>query len=84
MIVVGAGGTDPVALSAVDLLFGERGVVGTMTGSVPDTEDTLAFSVLQNIRPMIESFPLEKAEQAYQRMMSNKARFRVVLDMKQQ
>ena len=84
MIVVGAGGTDPVALSAVDLLFGERSVVGTMTGSVPDTEDTLAFSVLQNIRPMIESFPIEEAEQAYQRMMSNKARFRVVLDMKQQ
>lgn len=83
MIVVGAGGNDPVTLSPIDLLFGERGVEGTMTGSVPDTEDTLAFSVLQNIRPMIESFPLEKAEQAFQRMMSNEARFRVVLVMKQ-
>lgn len=84
MIVVGAGGDDPVALSPIDLLFGERGVQGTMTGSVPDTEDTLAFSVLQNIRPMIESFPLERAEQAFRRMMSNEARFRVVLVMKQQ
>ena len=82
MIVVGASGNDPVALNPIDLLFGERGVEGTMTGSVPDTEDTLAFSVLQNIRPMIESFPLEKAEQAFQRMMSNEARFRVVLVMK--
>ena len=83
MLVVGAGGTDPISLSPIDLLFGERGVEGTMTGSVADTEDTLAFSVLQNIRPMIESFPLEKAEQAFQRMMSNEARFRVVLVMKQ-
>lgn len=83
MIVVGAGGDDPVALSPMDLLFGQRGVEGTMTGSVPDTEETLAFSVLQDIRPMIESFPLEKAEQAFQRMMSNEARFRVVLIMEQ-
>ena len=84
LIVVGAGGDDPVALNPIDLLFGERGVEGTMTGTVPETEDTLAFSVLQNIRPIIESFPLEKAEQGFQRMTSNEARFRVVLVMKQE
>jgi propanol-preferring alcohol dehydrogenase len=69
MIVVGAGGSDPIGLNPVDLLFGERVVEGTMTGTVPETEDTLAFSVLQNIRPMIESFPLERAETAFQKMM---------------
>ena len=81
MIVVGGGGADPVALNPVDLLFGERVVEGTMTGSVPETEDTLAFSVLQSIRPMIETFPLENAEAAYGKMMRNEARFRTVLTM---
>jgi D-arabinose 1-dehydrogenase-like Zn-dependent alcohol dehydrogenase len=81
MIVVGAGGNTPVALNPIDLLFGERGVEGTMTGSVADTDDALAFSVLQNIRPIIESYPLEQADQAFQRMMSNEARFRAVLAM---
>jgi D-arabinose 1-dehydrogenase-like Zn-dependent alcohol dehydrogenase len=50
-----------------------------LTGTPIDSEDTLAFSVLQNIRPMIETFPLEHAAEAYARMMEGKARFRVVL-----
>ena len=46
-----------------------------------DSEDTLKFSVLTGVKPMIEIYPLEKAEEAYERMMSGKARFRVVLTM---
>jgi propanol-preferring alcohol dehydrogenase len=57
-----------------------RSIAGTMTGSSIDTEDTLCFSSLQNIRPMIETLPLAKAAEAYGRMMRNEARFRIVLD----
>ena len=57
--------------------------VGTLTGTPIDSEDTLAFSVLENIRPMIETFPLEQAADAYARMMQGKARFRMVLVTKE-
>jgi propanol-preferring alcohol dehydrogenase len=77
-IVVGAP-ADPVQLNALPLIFGGRSVYGSLTGTPFDSEDTLAFSVLQNIRPMIETFPLEHAAEAYARMMEGKARFRVVL-----
>jgi D-arabinose 1-dehydrogenase-like Zn-dependent alcohol dehydrogenase len=53
-----------------------------LTGTPIDGEDTLAFSVLENIRPMIETFPLEQAADAYARMIQGKARFRVVLVIK--
>ena len=49
--------------------------------STIDSEDSLAFSALTGVRPMTEVFPLEQADEAYERMMSGKARFRVVLDM---
>jgi D-arabinose 1-dehydrogenase-like Zn-dependent alcohol dehydrogenase len=52
---------------------------GLQTGTPIDGEDTLAFSVLENIRPMIETFSLEQASEAYARMIEGKARFRVVL-----
>ena len=77
-IVVGAP-ADPVQLNVLPLIFGGRSIYGSLTGTPIDSEDTLAFSVLQNIRPMIETFPLEKAADAYTRMMEGKARFRVVL-----
>src|SRR6516164_8602216 len=77
-IVVGAP-ADPVQLNVLPLIFGGRSIYGSLTGTPIDGEDTLAFSVLQNIRPMIETFPLEKAADAYTRMMEGKARFRVVL-----
>ena len=51
----------------------------SLTGSPIDSEDTLAFSVLENIRPMIETAPLEQAAEGYARMMEGKARFRMVL-----
>jgi D-arabinose 1-dehydrogenase-like Zn-dependent alcohol dehydrogenase len=82
MIVAGAGNS-PIEVSPMHLLFGSRGVEGTLTGSAIDNEDTLAFSVLQKIKPMIETVPLEKAAEGYQRMLSNKARFRMVIVMNQ-
>jgi propanol-preferring alcohol dehydrogenase len=78
MIVAGAG-SSPIEVSPLHLLFGSRGIEGTLTGSAIDNEDTLAFSVLQKIKPMIETVPLEKAAEGYQRMLSNNARFRMVI-----
>jgi alcohol dehydrogenase, propanol-preferring len=78
LIVVGVP-TDPVQLNAFPLVFGGRSVYGSLTGTPIDTEDTLAFTVLQNIRSMIETVPLEEAADAYARMMQGKARFRMVL-----
>ena len=61
------------------LLFGLCSLAGTMTGSSIDAEDTLSFSALQGVRPMIETIPLANAAEAYARMMRNEARFRIVL-----
>ena len=78
LIVVGVP-QDPIQLNAFPLVFGGRSVYGSLTGTAMDQEDTLAFSVLENIRPMIETAPLEQAADAYARMMQGKARFRMVL-----
>jgi D-arabinose 1-dehydrogenase-like Zn-dependent alcohol dehydrogenase len=80
MIVVGAG-AEPIQVSPFQLLFSSVGVEGALTGSSIENEDTLGFSVLKGIKPMIETIPLEKAEEGYRKMMSNKARFRIVLTM---
>ena len=80
LIVLGVPG-DPIQLSAFPLVFGGRSIYGALTGTPIDNEDTLAFSVLANIRPMIETVPLEHAADAYARMMEGKARFRMVLTM---
>ena len=79
-IVVGVPG-DQIQLSAVPLVFGGRSIYGALTGTAIDNEDTLAFSVLEGIRPMIETVPLKQAAEAYARMMQGKARFRMVLTM---
>jgi len=79
-IVVGVP-RDQIQLSAAALVFGGRSVYGALTGTPIDNEDTLAFSVLENIRPMIETVPFERAADAYTRMMQGKARFRMVLTM---
>ena len=73
--------SDRIQLSASPLVFGGRSIYGALTGTPIDNEDTLAFSVLENIRPMIETVPLEHAAEAYARMMQGKARFRMVLTM---
>ncbi len=80
LLVVGLDGA-PIEIGSTDLVLAARFVEGSLTGSAQDGEDTLNFSVLQNIRPMIEILPLEEAAAGYARMMSNKARFRVVLTM---
>lgn len=80
MIVVGVG-AEAIQVSPLQLLFNAVGVEGSLTGSPIDNEDTLGFSLLQGIKPMIETVPLEKAEEGYRKMMSGKARFRVVLTM---
>ena len=80
MIVLGVG-TEAIQVSPLQLLFSSVGVEGALTGSPIDNEDTLGFSLLKGIKPMIETIPLEKAEEGYRRMMSNRARFRVVLTM---
>ena len=68
-------------ISPFPLLLGRRTVAGWPSGTGMDSEDTLNFSALSGIKPMIETYPLEQAEQAFERMMSGKARFRVVLTM---
>jgi D-arabinose 1-dehydrogenase-like Zn-dependent alcohol dehydrogenase len=78
LIVVGVP-LDEMKLSAFPLVFGGRSIYGSLAGLAIDTEDALAFSVLEDIRPMIETFPLERADDAYARMMQGKARFRMVL-----
>jgi D-arabinose 1-dehydrogenase-like Zn-dependent alcohol dehydrogenase len=77
-ILVGAP-DGPVVINPFPLLLGRRTVAGWPSGTGMDSEDTLNFSVLTGVKPMIETYPLEKAEEAYARMMSGKARFRVVV-----
>lgn len=73
---------EPLKVSAFPLIAGKRGVEGWYSGVSIDSQDTLAFSALTGVKAMIETYPLEQAAQAYERMMSGKARFRVVLEMK--
>jgi propanol-preferring alcohol dehydrogenase len=78
MIVVGSAG-DPIQVPAPLLIGGRRSIVGWPSGTSVDSQDTLAFSAEAGVRPRNEVFPLERAAEAYERMMSGKARFRVVL-----
>lgn len=80
LLVVGAG-FDPLSVTPAQLIFGNKSIKGWASGSAMDSEDTLRFSSLSGVRPMIERYPLEKAAEAYQQMISGKARFRVVLTM---
>src|SRR2546422_959702 len=78
LVLVGVPG-DQIKLSAFPLVFGGRSIYGSLSGTAIETEDALAFSVMENIRPMIETVRLEQAADAYTRMMQGKARFRMVL-----
>jgi len=71
----------PIEVTPVQLISGSRSIQGWSTGTPADSEDTLRFAELSGVRPMVETFPLEKAGEAYARMMSGKAEFRVVLTM---
>jgi D-arabinose 1-dehydrogenase-like Zn-dependent alcohol dehydrogenase len=78
MIIVGAG-FESLTVTPLQLLSQRRTLQGWPSGSAIDWEDTLNFSALTGVRPMIEKYPLEKASEAYQQMISGRARFRVVL-----
>lgn len=80
LLVVGAS-VDPIAVTPVQLIGARRSIQGWPSGTARDSEDTLNFCALTGIRPMVETFPLEQAAIAYDRMLSGKARFRVVLTM---
>lgn len=70
---------EQLAVGAVDLVLGSRTVAGHASGTAQDSEDTLRFAARTGVRPLIETYPLEKAADGYDRMLSGKARFRVVL-----
>ena len=78
LIVLGAD-FKPMQLVTAGLIGRRSGIYGWPSGSSIDSEDTMRFSAMTGVRPMTETFPLEKAQEAYDRMMSNKARFRVVI-----
>src|SRR5216683_2300913 len=80
LLVVGAG-QGPIEVSPIQLIMGRKRVQGWPGGIPTDSEDTLRFAEMAGVRPMIEKYPLEKAAEAYARMMSGKAEFRVVLTM---
>jgi D-arabinose 1-dehydrogenase-like Zn-dependent alcohol dehydrogenase len=73
--------TDPIEVTPVQLISGSRAIQGWASETPVDSEDTLSFAELTGVRPMIETYPLEKAAEAYARMMSGNAQFRVVLTM---
>ena len=80
LMVIGAT-FDPIEVTPIQLIIGSRTIQGWASGTPTDSEDTLRFAELTGVRPMIETYPLEKAAEAYARMMSGNAQFRVVLTM---
>ena len=80
LVVVGAA-SDPIEVTPIQLISGSRSIQGWSSGTPTDSEDTLRFAELTGVRPLTETYPLEKAAEAYARMMSGKAKFRVVLTM---
>ena len=80
LMVIGAT-FDPIEVTPVQLIGGSRTIQGWSSGTPTDSEDTLRFAELSGVRPIIETYPLEKAAEAYARMMSGRAKFRVVLTM---
>jgi len=80
LVIVGVS-PEPLSISLLQLVLARRSIQGWPSGTAKDSEDTLRFSVLTGVRPMIERYPLEKAAEAYDQMISGRARFRVVLTM---
>jgi D-arabinose 1-dehydrogenase-like Zn-dependent alcohol dehydrogenase len=83
LMVIGAS-MQPIEVPPLALILARRSIAGWPSGTASDSEDTMDFSVLSHIRPLIETYSLERAAEAYERMMSGKARFRVVLTMQGQ
>ena len=80
LLVIGAP-MEPLQVSVFSLLLARRGIQGWPSGTARDSQDTLEFSKFSGVRPMIEKYPLEKVNEAFARMESGKAEFRVVLTM---
>src|SRR5438132_9624091 len=80
-LLVPAAPAEPLQVSAFPLIMGRRSVAGWYSGTARDSQDTLEFSALTGVHPMIEKYPLSRVAEAYEQMHSGKARFRVVLTM---
>jgi D-arabinose 1-dehydrogenase-like Zn-dependent alcohol dehydrogenase len=80
LVVIGAG-PDPIEVTPAQLIFGSKTIQGWAAGTPAASEDTLNFCLLTGVRPMIETYPFERTAEAYARMLSGKAEFRVVLTM---
>jgi len=80
MLVIGAG-PDPIEVQTGTMIFGNKELKGWASGTAPDSEDALRFAAYTGVRAMIEKYPLDKVNEAYNRMTSGKAQFRVVLTM---
>jgi D-arabinose 1-dehydrogenase-like Zn-dependent alcohol dehydrogenase len=80
-LIVPAAPNDPLTISSFSLIMGSRSVAGCYSGSAKDSEETLEFSALSGVHPMIEKYPLSRVAEAYEQMHSGKARFRAVLTM---
>jgi D-arabinose 1-dehydrogenase-like Zn-dependent alcohol dehydrogenase len=80
-LLVPAAPNDPVTTSVTPLIMGRRQISGWYSGTARDSQDTLKFSALSDVHPMIEKYPLREVSAAYEQMHSGKARFRVVLTM---
>jgi len=72
---------DAINVTPIQLIRGRKALQGWASGTGKDSEDTMQFSAMTGVRPMIEKYPLEKAAEAYDQMISGRARFRVVLTM---
>jgi D-arabinose 1-dehydrogenase-like Zn-dependent alcohol dehydrogenase len=80
LLIIGVA-SNPIEVKSVQLIRGGKSIEGWAGVTPADSEDTLRFAELRGVRAMIESYPLEKAAEAYARMMSGLAEFRVVLTM---
>ena len=80
LMVIGVA-PEPIEVTPSQLIMRSRSIEGWASGTPADSEDTLRFAELTGVRPMIETYPLERAGEAYARMMSGHAQFRVVLTM---
>jgi len=80
-LLVPAAPADPLTISVMPLIAGSRSVAGWYSGTAKDSQDTLEFSALTGVHPMIEKYPLSRVAEAYKQMHSGKVRFRVVLTM---
>ena len=79
-LMIVAAAPDPISVGAMGMLSGKT-IHGWPSGSAVDSEDTMRFSALTNVRPQIERFSLEQANEGFAKVMENSIRFRAVLDM---